>query len=389
MLDSVPSGDQTTAVSLILGGGIALGAYEAGVYAALHEDAALHPSWVAGASIGSVNAAIIAGNAPAERVPKLRAFWAMVASTPLPMTSFWLGHPATGPWRQTQNEASAFETFVFGRDGIFRPRVAPGQRAGVPDVTAMYDLAPLGQRLPKFVDFDRINGGDVRFSLGATDVVSGERVVFDTGRGHKIGPEHILASSALMPVFAPIEIEGRLLADGALSANTPLDLVLDEPEARDRLCIVVDLFARQGSRPHTLAAATARAGGLMFGNQTRRLLEGRQREHEVRELLDRLVAAIPAELREQPDVARIVKEASSSQTSVLYLGYRAGVDEVGQLKGFDFSHATLADRWEAGGRAARTAVQTFHALTSKRGLTVIEVENGSQSMPADTLVQVA
>ena len=150
MLDSAPSSDRTSAVSLVLGGGVALGAYEAGVYAALHEDTALHPSWVAGVSIGSVNAAIIAGNAPAERVPKLRALWATVASTPLPMASFWLGRPATGLWRQTQNGVSAFEKFVFGRDGIFRPRVAPGQRAGVPDVTALYDLAPLG-------DFDGVD----------------------------------------------------------------------------------------------------------------------------------------------------------------------------------------------------------------------------------------
>ena len=357
-------------VSLVLAGGIALGAYEAGAYAGLHDQIGLRPRWLAGASAGAVNAALIAGAPPGQEVGRLRQFWDSMATDPFPFTSFWLGHPAAGLWRQAENETSAMLALLYGRPGLFRPRLAPGARAGVGDVPALFDLAPLGERLAKLVDFDRLNNGDTRLSLCCTDVVSGERVVFDTGRGDRIDVEHVLASSALLPLFAPVEVNGRLLADGGLAANTPLDLVLDDEGDGEMVCFVVELFARQGSRPHTLAASASRAGDLAFGNQTRRILEGREREHRLRGLIGTLAAHLPAEMRRQPDIAAVLAEGRTERTVVATVAYRAGLDEAGLFKVFDFSRATLADRWQAGEAAMRDAAGAVSFRAKGKGRSV-------------------
>ena len=361
-------------VALVLAGGIALGAYEAGAYAALHEHVELRPDWIAGSSIGAVTAALIAGSPLDRRIEHLRRFWDTTAHVPYPITSFWLGCPDAGPWRQAQNEKSALDALMFGRPGLFRPRMAPGAQVGVQDVRALFDLAPLREQLVQLVDFDLLNRGDVRVSLSCTDVVSGDRVVFDTGRGDRIEVEHLLASSALLPLFAPVEVEGRLLADGGLGANTPLDLVLDDNPENEMLCFVVELFARQGSRPHTLAASASRAADLAFGNQTRRILEGRQREYHLRGLIRALTELLPLEMRDDPEVAAILAEGRTDRTSVATIAYRAGLDEAGLFKPFDFSRATLADRWGAGAAAMRDAVATVEAMPddSRPALAVID-----------------
>ncbi len=361
----------------MLSGGIALGAFEAGAYAALEEAGAPLPDWFVGSSIGAVNAAIIAGNPPGRRVERLRRFWEAVARDPMPATSFWLGPPpAAGAWRKAYNLTSALQTLLLGQPGLFRPRLAPGERIGV--APALYDLEPLRERLPELIDFDRLNGGETRLSMTATDVVSGERVVFDTARGARIGPEHLAASSALLPLFAPVEVEGRMLGDGGLAANTPLDLVLDEPGVGDVLCFVVELFALQGSPPRTMAASVSRATDLAFGGQTRRILEGREREHRLRALVGRLAERLPPELRGGPEVASILGEAEAGgarSATVLCLGYRAAPDEARPGEVFDFSPATLADRWEAGARGMREALRRFGPSSgAARGLVVHEVD---------------
>lgn len=347
---------------MVLAGGIAMGAYEAGAYAGLHALEGLVPGWLAGSSIGAVNAAIILGSPVDQRIARLRQFWDAMASDPLPVLSFWLGRPAAGLWRQALNEKSALDTLLFGRPGLFRLRLAPGAQIGVQDVPALFDLQPLRDRLVQLVDFDLLNSDETRLSLSCTDVISGDRVVFDTGRGDRIEVDHVLASCALLPLFAPVEVGGRLLADGGLGANTPLDLVLDDSaDHGDMLCFVVELFARQGSRPHTLAASASRAGDLAFGNQTRRILEGRQREYRLRSLIGQLSAHLPAEVRETAEVAKVLAEGRTDRTAVTIVAYRAGLDEAGLFKVFDFSRATLADRWLAGEAAMRDAATTIGA----------------------------
>ena len=356
--------------ALVLAGGIALGAYEGGAYAALEEGRRPLPDWILGSSIGAVTAAIIAGNAPEHRVARLRQFWQTATTDPTPAASFWFGIPDAGLWRQAYNQASVLETLAFGRPGLFRPRLSPRPRAGVGDVSALYDLAPLRAQLTKLIDFDRLNRAEVRLSLCTTDVISGERVVFDTDRGTRIGPEHVLASCALLPLFAPVEVEGRLLGDGGLASNTPLDLVLDDPASDGSLCFVIDLFAPEGSRPQTLGASLSRAVDLMFGNQTRRLREGQEREQRLRAVIAHLGETLPPGLRDRPDIAAMVAEGRRRPTEMHYLSYRAGLDEAGPAKVFDFSRATLADRWQAGEEAMRTVLQTLGPTGQGAGVSV-------------------
>jgi NTE family protein len=241
---------------------------------------------------------------------------------------------------------SVMQTLVIGRPGLFQARLSPGPSVGVSDVPAPYDLAPLRATLASLVDFDLLNSGSIRVVIAATDVLTGGRVIFDTARGDIIGLEHILACCALMPIFAPVAIDGRLLADGGLASNVPLDVVLIGPAACSSRCFVVDLFAAEGSRPHTLAASASRAGDLAFGNQSKRLLEGIVREHRLRALIGRLGSLLPPELCCHSDIAAILAEGCSDTPEITYITYRAKLDEAGLGKTFDFSRVTIAERWE-------------------------------------------
>ncbi|MFC7544430.1 patatin-like phospholipase family protein [Siccirubricoccus deserti] len=199
--------------ALVLAGGVALGAFEAGAYAALEEAGAPQLDILVGVSAGAVNAAIIAGNPPGARAAALRRFWNRAGTDPTPATTFLLGPPPpAGAWRAAYNEASALQTLLLGNPLMFRPRLAPGPRIG--QAPGLFDLEPLLAQLPEFVDFERLNNGACRIVMTAIDVETGERVVFDTSAGTRIGPRHVVASCALLPVFAPVELDGRLLGDG-------------------------------------------------------------------------------------------------------------------------------------------------------------------------------
>jgi NTE family protein len=358
--------------ALVLSGGVALGAFEAGICAALEAEGGPRPEWVAGASAGAVNAAIFAGNPPEQRAARLRQFWEGMAEDPLPGFSLFFGAPADGPLRRAHNRAAALQSLLFGRPGLFAPRLSLTAMLG--QAPSLYDLAPLRRRLPELVDFDRLNNGGPRVTLVAVDVVSGERVVFDTARGTRIGPEHVVASCALLPLFAPVEVEGRLLGDGGLGSNAPVDLVLEED--REVLCILAELFATAGQPPRSLSGSLARAGDLALGNQTQRLLEGHARLLRLRDSLHRLAALVPEERRAEPEVTALLAEAAPpARATVLRIGYRAMPDEVGAGKLFDFSRATTADRWKAGEEALRRGLRKLaEAPAPGPGLVLHEVE---------------
>ncbi len=358
--------------ALVLTGGIALGAFEAGACAALDGAEEGLPPWLLGASVGALNAAILAGNPPERRLAQLRRFWEVVATEPMPFAGALLGlPPASGLWRRGYNQASALQTLLFGNPALFRPRLMPefGPAA------SLYELGPLMRRLPDFIDFNRLNEGETRLTIVATDVESGERVVFDTAAGARIGPEHLAASCALLPLFTPVEVAGRLLADGGLASNAPLDLVLDATGTGPLQCLVVELFARSGRRPASLSAAIARAGDLAFGNQTRQALESRTREYRMRALIGRLAAELPPEREREAELAALLAHA---EATVLCLGYHAAEDEAGAGKVFDFSRATIADRWAAGERGMREGLERLHrpeaAEVLAPGLLLHEVE---------------
>jgi NTE family protein len=365
---SVGSPDRPLA--LALSGGVALGAYHAGAYAALHE-AGLPLRWLAGSSTGAVVAAVIAGSPPERRIEQLQRFWQLAALNPFPLAPYWAGRPPAGLPRQAYNMASALQTHLFGRPGMFQPRLTPG--LGDP---SLYDLTPLKDWLLELVDFDRLNSGEIRVSIGATDLLSGERVLFDNAKGTRIGVEHILASSSLSPLFPPVEIDGRLIVDGGLSVNLPFDLMLHEKRDTELACFVIELFARKGSRPSTLGAALSRSIDLVFGNQTRTLLEGQQREYALRAKLHELGDLLPPEVRDDPEVAPLLAEGKFAPAVLLCLGQRADLDEAGPVKIFDYSEATLADRWRRGAEHMRRALDRLAALGEgplPPGLTVYDV----------------
>jgi NTE family protein len=334
---------------LVLSGGLALGAYQAGACAALEQHGAYWPDHIAATSVGAVNAALVAGSPPGERAACLRAFWAGTATDLAPG---WLDGPFGTPWRQGLGLASALQSHFWGRPGVFHRRLLPDMD-GRP---GLHDLAPLRERLNQLVDFERLNSGDVRLSLVSTDLSSGESVIFDTADGQRIGPEHVLASCALTPIFAPIEIEGRLLGDGGFSSNTPLDLMLRASPAEDLLCFVVDLFARQGQAPNSLGAALSRALDLLFGNQTQRQLEAQLRERSLRAVIARLGEHLPEALRADPGILPLLAEGSAARMLLLTLDFRAGPQEIGPGKLIDYSAAALRERWQSGAAHMQAAL---------------------------------
>jgi len=245
-------------VSLVLGGGVGLGAYQAGAYEALH-DRDLPPEWLAGSSVGGVNAALIAGNAPDDRIERLREFWSGGAwAIPAPAS---VG--IAGPLRHAENWMSVLHARIFGVSGHFRPRFSAAPFEGF---ASLYDLSPMRARLATLIDFDRLNGSGPRVSINTTDLETGDMVVFDTEQGARIEVAHLMASCGYLPEFAPVEIGGRLLGDGGLSANAPAEIVIGgHAPSEEHIVFVLDLFARDGERPSGLESALARKNDLMFG----------------------------------------------------------------------------------------------------------------------------
>src|SRR4030088_3533566 len=287
---------------LVLQGGGALGSYQAGAYQALcHQD--FEPEWVAGISIGAINAAIIAGNPRETRVERLKEFWEMV-SAPVP----W--HPVTSGdrGRSLFNEASAALIATFGVPGFFRPRLPPAPLwpQGSPQSQSYYDTAPLHATLERLVDFDRINDLKTRLSVGAVSVTTGNFKYFDNFEfkklGKKIGPEHIMASGALPPGFPSIVIDDEHFWDGGIASNTPLDYVLDEETREDLLIFQVDLFSARGPLPETLLEAAEREKDIRFSSRTRMNTDKNKKIHDARKALRDLLSKLPDELKSDPSV---------------------------------------------------------------------------------------
>jgi NTE family protein len=326
---------------LVLAGGVALGAYQAGGYAA-YAAAGRRPAWLAASSIGAVNAVLIAGGPLDAACERLDAFWTRAA------VDAWPGQRSHGLFRHAANWTNTLTARLLGSPSLFRLRTPLDPvRSEVP---GLYDPSPLVAQLDDLVDWERVNGGEVRVTIGATDAETGEAVRFDTALGHRIGADHLLASGALLPDFAPVRIGERLLADGGLSANAPFEAVLhDEATAgADLTLFVLDLFARDGAPPLTLEGGDERRWDLLFGNQSWRRIEALAREETLRAALARLAAELPEERRADSVIATLLREARRRSVDLRYLSYRGPPDEAASQKMFDFSRASLADRREAG-----------------------------------------
>jgi len=334
---------------LVLQGGGALGSYQAGAFQALCASG-FEPEWVAGISIGAINAAIIAGNEANKRVDRLKEFWNMV-STGVSWSPVTPGERA----RSLFNETSAALIATFGVPGFFTPRIPPAPLwpPGSPQSQSYYDTAPLKKTLENLVDFDRINDLKTRLSVGAVGVTSGNFKYFDNYEfkklGKKIGPEHIMASGALPPGFPSIVIEGEHYWDGGIASNTPLDFVLDEETDRDLLIFQVDLFSARGELPVSLLEAAEREKDIRFSSRTRMNTDKNKQIHNARMAVRDLIGKLPDYLKNDPSVELLRKASKENTVTVVHLIYRSKNYE-SSSKDYDFSHVGVVEHWNAGAR---------------------------------------
>jgi NTE family protein len=328
--------------ALVLQGGGALGAYQAGVYQALMKTD-FRPDWIAGVSIGAINAAIIAGNAPQKRIEALKAFWDLIsASLPIQLPF------GNEPMRAAISNASAAWVAAFGVAGFFAPRIPPPSLVppGAGGATSFYDTAPLRATLERLVDFDRINARETRLSLGAVNVETGMLHYFDN-RHRKIGPKHVMASGALPPGFPPVEIDGEYYWDGGVVSNTPLEYVLDENANDDLLIFQVDLFNAQGRLPRTILEVMERQKDIQYASRTRHNTRSALQAHEARMALRGLLIALPEELRNDPNAKLLERLANERTVTVAQLVYRNKPYE-GSSKDYAFSRQAMVEHWQAG-----------------------------------------
>ncbi|MGB8745703.1 MAG: patatin-like phospholipase family protein [Pseudolabrys sp.] len=350
-------------VALVLQGGGALGAYQAGVYQALSE-AGIHPNWISGVSIGAINAAIIAGNPPDTRIDRLRNFWTQVtADGPWPGAGDACFSLAKGDaMRQLINQMSANFATVGGARGFFSARPIPPwfQPPGTIQATSFYDTNDLKHTLERLVDFDRINSGETRFSVGAVNVVTGNFVYFDTTT-HTIQPDHIMASGALPPGFPAIEIDGEQYWDGALVSNTPLQWVVDAEPRRDTLAFQVDLWSARGEFPRDIFEVTTREKEIRYSSRTRAKTDQFKYEQKLRHTLGGLLEKLPEDLKNSAEARLLNSVAERKVYNIIHLIYRAKNYE-GHSKDYEFSRLSMQEHWRAGYNDARRTMRHREVL---------------------------
>ncbi|HXR62765.1 MAG TPA: patatin-like phospholipase family protein [Rudaea sp.] len=342
-------------VVLVLQGGGALGAYQCGVYEGL-DAAGIRPDWFAGISIGAINAALLAGNAPERRLERLQEFWQRISTPalPLPPEAFdwqrqWLDAlPKFSPGQALANSIGAWTALLHGQTGFFVPRmpppyVAPPGRGA----TSFYSTAPLRATLEALVDFERINHpGSPRFSVGAVNVRNGNFAYFDN-RKTRIRVEHVLASGALPPAFGPVEIDGEQYWDGGLVSNTPLEYVLEATPRRDMLALQVDLWSARGALPRTLGDVLERQKDIQYSSRTRRGTDSAAERQRLRLALGELVALLP-DKRMPATLAQAFDAWTCTKIlNIVHLIYQAKSYEE-QYKDYAFGPQAMREHWAAG-----------------------------------------
>jgi len=326
-----------------------LGAYQGGVYQALAE-AGLHPDWVAGISIGGINSALIAGNPPEARTDKLREFWESVTTEGL----FLLGDRRGWAWakgdfaRSLRNKISAVHAVMTGAPNFFPPRPLPPlmQPPGSIEATSYFETGPLRATLERLVDFDRINSGEMRLSLGAVNVGSGNFVYFDTAT-HSIRPEHVMASGALPPGFPAVEIDGEFYWDGGLVSNTPLDWVVESWPPQDTLAFQVDLWSARGDFPRTINEVLTRQKEIQYSSRTRATTDRFKAMQRMRNSIGSLLEKLPPEMKTSPEAQFLHNCSERNVYSIVHLICRAQSYE-GDSKDYEFSRLSMEEHWRAG-----------------------------------------
>jgi NTE family protein len=351
-----PDGLPFRRLALVLQGGGALGAYQGGVYQGL-DAAGIHCDWIAAVSIGALNAAVIAGNAPGQRVERLREFWETICMPafmlPATPTTEALVDKMGGRARRVFNAFNAWRAVVEGQRGFFVPRgpVAWWGDTGDPSKASFYDTTPMKGTLERLVDFDRINDGPTRVSLMAVNVQTGNLEIFDNHEGPckgQLRAEHFMASGALPPGFPPVEIGGQYYWDGGLVSNTPLSIVLSDRPRLDTLAFQVDLWSARGPLPTNVYDAQERAKDIQYSSRTRLITDAIAAEQRNRKLVRELLQRIPASRREEDPLCREAADtATDRRFRVIHLIYQ-DKEWDGVSKDYEFGPLTMRDHWASG-----------------------------------------
>jgi NTE family protein len=338
-------------VALVLQGGGALGAYQGGVYQAIHE-AGIEVDWISGTSIGGINGALIAGNPFERRVDRLREFWESVTEPPMRIPNIpWFSElpwDGDGQARYWINRMSAFATMFHGAPNFFTPRPFPpvSSTAEKPDLVSYYDTSPLQATLGRLVDFERINAKPLRFSVGATNVRTGAPVYFDNLQT-PITAAHVMASASLPPGFPPTEIDGEYYWDGGVVSNSPMQYVIDDRPRYTALVFQVDLWDANGEAPLDIPSANLRALEIHSASRLNITLEQYKKMHKFRYALARFLDQLPSASHNDPDVQFLAQEARVNVATVVQLKYQSNKYETAG-KAFEFSRAAMEEHWQAG-----------------------------------------
>ncbi len=343
-------------VALVLQGGGALGAYQAGVYQALHEEG-IEPDWVSGVSIGAINSALIAGNKIENRLPALREFWTRITDR-----TVWLHTPDGDIYRRARNAVSSFYTTVLGQPGFFEPNktnpwFAP---AGARDATSYYDNSPLRKTLTELVDFDLINGKACRLSVGAVNVLSGNFIFFDN-KQHEIIPEHVMASGALPPAFRPVQIGTDYFWDGGIVSNTPLQHLLAQDDDINSLVFQIDLFSAHGPLPRTIQDVMGREKDIMYSSRTRQVTDMFQRLQRWKTRAYKALLKVPESELTDDERAMRDKLADLPLFTILQLIYQQKAYE-GNAKDYEFSGTSMREHWQSGHEDTKRTLRHKHWL---------------------------
>lgn len=363
---------------LVLQGGGALGAYQAGVYQAVHE-AGLEPDWVIGTSIGAINASLIAGNEPAKRIPALREFWDRVTHRAL--ASPW---PALAPLGQS---LSYWSILYGGLQQFFEPNpmafIGPHVRLGA-ERAGYYSTAPLRRTLSELVDFELVRGGATRLTVGAANARTSEMCYFDSA-AEPIDVRHVMASGALPPAFPAVRIDGELYWDGGILSNTPTEIVFDDYPRRNSLILAAHMWNPTGPEPRSIWEVMHRQKDVQYSSRVASHIARQTEAHRLRHIIKELAARLPAEERESEAVREMASWGCLTRMHVVRL-LAPSLDHEDQTKDVDFTASGIRQRWEAGYAHARAAIAaepwlgTFDPL---EGVILHEPPFGDGSVPDD------
>jgi NTE family protein len=342
-------------VVLVLQGGGALGAYQVGVYQALHE-AGVEPDWIIGTSIGAINASLIAGNRPEDRMQNLQEFWSRVEQR-----NVWNLAPA---WTGIPGTFSYWSTILKGIPGFFEANAPAFWGPSIPlgsEQAGFYSTAPLRETLSELVDFELINRGETRLTVGAANVRNSMMRYFDS-REMPVGVEHIMASGALPPAFPAIRIDGELYWDGGILSNTPTEVVFDDNPRRNSLIFAVHLWNPEGEEPETILDVLNRHKDIQYSSRIASHIARQQQAHRMRHIISRLIDQLPEPARQSEAVRELAGYGCRTQMHVVRL-LAPQLDAENHTKDIDFSPSGIRMRWDCGYEAARRAL----ALAAWRG----------------------